>query len=373
MSKFSNYKKVQIVLLVMIVIAIIIFAMSIVKYNNVKNYATEATFSEMTDVAEGEVERKVEVTTDEEQDADINDQDTSWDEDAEDTKVTEEEKEKKGTSLPYYIKINYTANCITVYQKDGSDNYTIPVKAIICSTGTATPRSGVYKMSQKYRWHELNGGLYGQYCSRITGHILFHSVPYTKASPDSLKYTYYDKLGTKASAGCIRLTTADAIWIYNNCPSGTMVEFYGSSNPGPLGKPSAKKISSNVQCRNWDPTDPDSRNPWRTYKEPAPAPSTNQSSGNNAGNGGGSTGTVEPPKQPSGGEQNNTNSNDGETKPGNNTTGGNTNTGGSQEKEPDNNTSGGGTSSPDDSETNTAPNPKPEENDNSQSDGNTNT
>lgn len=364
MSNLSNYKKVQIVLLVMIVIAIIVFAMSIVKYNNIKNYATEATFSEMTDVAEGEIDE----TPDEEQNADMNDEDTSWDEDAEDTEVTEEEKENKDTSFPYYIKINYTANCITVYQKDSSGNYTVPVKAIVCSTGTATPRSGVYKMSQKYRWHELNGNLYGQYCSRITGHILFHSVPYTKASPDSLKYTYYDKLGTKASAGCIRLTTADAIWIYNNCPIGTMVEFYGSSNPGPLGKPSAKKISSNVQCRNWDPTDPDSRNPWHTYKEPAP--STNQSSGNNAG-AGENTGTVEPPKQPSSGEQNNTSSSSGETKP-DNTTGGNTNTGGSQ-TEPDNNTSGGGTSKPDDSETNTTPNPNPEGNNSSTSDGNTNT
>ena len=110
--------------------------------------------------------------------------------------------------------------------------------------------------------------MWGQYCTRITGHILFHSVPYSSKSPDSLKYVAYDKLGTKASAGCIRVTVADAIWLYNNCVSGTQVEFYGSSNPGPLGKPSAKKISSNVQCRNWDPTDPDSKNPWHGYVEP---------------------------------------------------------------------------------------------------------
>ena len=123
-------------------------------------------------------------------------------------------------------------------------------------------------MSNKYRWHMLNGGVYGQYCTRITGHILFHSVPYATNSPDSLKYTAYDKLGTKASAGCIRLTVQDAMWIYNNCASGTYVEFYSSSDPGPLGKPSARKISSNVDYRNWDPTDPDPRNPWNGYVEP---------------------------------------------------------------------------------------------------------
>ena len=127
-------------------------------------------------------------------------------------------------------------------------------------------------MSNKYRWHQLNGGVYGQYCSRITGHILFHSVPYAKNTPDSLKYVAYDKLGTKASAGCIRLTCQDAMWIYNNCASGTYVEFYSSSNPGPLGKPSAQKISSNTQCRNWDPTDPTKGNPWHTYVEPASTP-----------------------------------------------------------------------------------------------------
>ena len=95
-----------------------------------------------------------------------------------------------------------------------------------------------------------------------------HSVPYSSNSPDSLKYTAYDKLGTKASAGCIRLTVQDAMWIYNNCSSGTYVEFYGASDPGPLGKPSARKISSNVECRNWDPTDPDPKNPWNGYVEP---------------------------------------------------------------------------------------------------------
>lgn len=47
------------------------------------------------------------------------------------------------------------------------------------------------------------------------------------------------------------------------------VEFYSSSNPGPLGKPSAKKISSYEDyLRNWDPTDPNSNNPWKNYKAP---------------------------------------------------------------------------------------------------------
>ena len=66
--------------------------------------------------------------------------------------------------------------------------------------------------------------------------------------------------------GCVRLTVKDAKWIYENCPIGTQVEFYSSSNPGPLGKPTTRKISgAPANVRGWDPTDPDSRNPWPKY------------------------------------------------------------------------------------------------------------
>lgn len=110
------------------------------------------------------------------------------------------------------------------------------------------------------------GNCYGQYSTQIVGHILFHSVPYNKKyDKSSLRYTYYNKLGTTASAGCVRLTVEDAKWLYDNCPIGTSVEFYDdSSNPGPLGKPTAQKIPSSSSYRGWDPTDPDSANPWHS-------------------------------------------------------------------------------------------------------------
>lgn len=161
----------------------------------------------------------------------------------------------------YYIKVNILANTVTVYAQDENGEYTKPVKAMICSCGKATPKNGVYNISYKYRWLALFGNVYGQYSTRIVGHILFHSVPYLSTDPNTLEYEEYDKLGTTASAGCIRLTVKDAKWIYDNVASGSQVEFYSDSNPGPLGKPTAQKISNN-QFRDWDPTDPDSRNPW---------------------------------------------------------------------------------------------------------------
>lgn len=186
--------------------------------------------------------------------------------------VNQENKSDEGSKTTnktngeqYYIKINNQANVVTIYKKDSDGKYTVPVKAMICSIGTATPESGVYKMSDKYTWRLLQGDVYGQYACRITGHILFHSVPYEKQDKSTLEWWEYDKLGTKASLGCIRLKVEDAKWIYDNCAKGTQVEFYSDENPGPLGKPSAQKISEDEAVRNWDPTDPDKKNPWRSY------------------------------------------------------------------------------------------------------------
>lgn len=189
-------------------------------------------------------------------------------------------KNTSTNTIPYYIKVNYGAQVVTIYKKDENGDYTLPVKAMVCSTGVATPKSGVYSIPARWKWLGLQGGVYGQYCTQIKGNILFHSVPYLrKGDPGSLEYWEYDKLGTYASAGCIRLTVSDAMWIYNNCAKGTKVEFYSSSNPGPLGKPSAKKISSySDNLRNWDPTDPNINNPWKTYQE---SKETNNNTTNN--------------------------------------------------------------------------------------------
>ncbi len=191
----------------------------------------------------------------------------------EETKKKEEIQKTTVTSnanngIPYYIKVNYIANTVTIYGKDSNGNYTVPVKAMICSTGANTSiyNNGTYKTLGKSRWGQLIGPVWGQYCTRIFGGVLFHSVPYLKQNDNStLEYWEYDRLGQNRSLGCIRLTVADAKWIYNNCPVGTSVQFYGSSNPGPLGKPSASKVSwAGDPYRGWDPTDPDPNNPWKT-------------------------------------------------------------------------------------------------------------
>lgn len=175
-----------------------------------------------------------------------------------------------GEAFPYYIKVNRKQNCITVFRMDADGAYTEPYRAMVCSTGlyNATPR-GTYHLSTKYLWRELYGGVYGQYATRITGGVLFHSVPYYRKSKSTLCTDKYNKLGQQASMGCIRLTVEDAKWIAENCPQGTTVEIYDGENPGPLGKPEAEKIDLDSPNKSWDPTDPDENNPWLAMSDDA--------------------------------------------------------------------------------------------------------
>lgn len=157
----------------------------------------------------------------------------------------------------YSIRINKATNVVTVYRNGAPD------RAFVCSTGSATP-IGSFNTNQKLRWHVLDGPSYGQYCTRIVGSVLFHSVwYYANGDYNSQSYVQYNKLGTTASHGCVRLTVADAKWIYENCPLGTSVTvFWGSSANDPLGKPEAIKIPARYGSRGWDPTDPMAGNPY---------------------------------------------------------------------------------------------------------------
>ena len=165
----------------------------------------------------------------------------------------------------YYIKVNLQTQTVKIYTLDENGEYTILIKKMTCSTGTYTPTEGVFQISDKFEWAYLVGNVYGQYSTRITGAILFHSVPYISRDKSSLEYWEYDKLGQVASKGCVRLTVEDAKWIYDYCKSGTKVEFY-SEDDGDYSLEAPKKISDyNEELRGWDPTDPDPQNPWLEY------------------------------------------------------------------------------------------------------------
>lgn len=168
-------------------------------------------------------------------------------------------------SYKYLIKVNRILNCVTVYTKDSNGKYTVPYKAMACSTGKNIQNTplGTFNTSSKYTWRLMVDGTHSQYATRVYGGILFHSVPCYSPKKNQLEYEEFNKLGSPASLGCIRLTVADAKWIYDNCPYGTTVIIYDDANsPGPLGKPSVIKIPADSPNKGWDPTDPDPANPW---------------------------------------------------------------------------------------------------------------
>lgn len=198
-----------------------------------------------------------EVTADPDMDAD------TWDyKEGGDYNMLYSDKEDTPDIMPYHIKVNKQMNTVTIYEAGKKGSYKKAVKAMVCSAGRDTPL-GTYKTSDKYYRKAMIHDVWAQYATRITGKILFHSVPYDTHEKDTLVTSYYNQLGGIASAGCIRLSVEDAKWLIENCPAGTTVEIYNSSDPGPLGKPTPIRIPAN--CR-WDPTDPDDRNPWKSDK-----------------------------------------------------------------------------------------------------------
>jgi len=178
-----------------------------------------------------------------------------------------EEYTKQGSTAyspasEYFLYVNYKHNVVTVCVRSSPREFLTPVRAMVCSTGTSTPHSGIFKPIARAEWGILFGGVFGQYTTTIVGDILFHSVPYTEmGNPASLEWEEFDKLGEAASLGCIRLQVTDAKWIYDNADKIRGVQFVGS-DVLPLGKPEAMKISGYEDLRDWDPTDTNPENPW---------------------------------------------------------------------------------------------------------------
>lgn len=169
----------------------------------------------------------------------------------------------------YHLTVNRRTNTVTVYTYNEKGEYNVPVRAMVCSCGEGganiTP-VGEFRTASMREWATLYGDdthefLYGQYVTEFNGEILFHSVPYELKDKQALETWEFNKLGTNASQGCVRLAAADSYWIYKNCPLNTPVSVIDAdSSADPLGTPPA--VTQNMN-NGWDPTDPDKNNPFR--------------------------------------------------------------------------------------------------------------
>lgn len=190
-------------------------------------------------------------------------------------------KKSDGTSgEKLYIEINRAASAVTIYlYNEETKKYDIPVKTCSVSVGADTwTNAGTSKLNEDSSYTPLgtysvctNGQsvkytvkpmlepdgqtLYARWTTHIVGNVYFHSIAVGTDSHYALPYYTYNRLGSPASAGCIRMTVADAKWIFDYARTGTTVKVIkgNSKKPGPLGKAPVIKTSAGI---NYDPTDP---------------------------------------------------------------------------------------------------------------------
>lgn len=187
----------------------------------------------------------------------------------------------KKTGNKLYLEINRAAGCVTAYAYDREKSaYIIPVKSFtvsvgrdVTSTGTAASLNkdtsytplGSYSVSSngiatKYTLKTMNepdgSVVYARWATHIVGNVYFHAIAVGSQSHYALSPSTYNRLGSPASAGCIRMTVADAKWIYDYASAGSEVNIVkgNSAKPGPLGKNPIIKVDYTI---NYDPTDPE--------------------------------------------------------------------------------------------------------------------
>lgn len=143
--------------------------------------------------------------------------------------VLPEPSTKSATGI--VLLVNKKAQVVTAYTRDASGKYTIPLRNMICSTGSVyerTPTGDFSIISKMSQWYRYPSGVYIRYPSVYTKGLYFHSVLYS--SGKKVTSNSISKLGTRQSLGCIRLKVSDAKWVYDYCKGSTVSIVDGKSN-----------------------------------------------------------------------------------------------------------------------------------------------
>lgn len=140
----------------------------------------------------------------------------------------------------YYFEVDVKNQVVKVWEYDSStQDYTTLAKSFICATGTSSHPSplGTFTLNgrrAKYCKFPTWGGGEARYWTRINSEIAFHSVLYSNAGDDStLKVNSLKGLGKPGSHGCIRMTVADAKWIYEHAKAGMKVWIHDDAASDP--------------------------------------------------------------------------------------------------------------------------------------------
>lgn len=177
------------------------------------------------------------------------------------------------TPVPFAITVDVANQVTTVYGRDENGEYTVVVRQMLCSTGMrATPSDvGDWVLSgRKANWCNFpKWGSYARYWTKINGSIAFHSVIYNAVNNQCMNTSSYYKLGQRASHGCIRLTVADAKWIYDNVGAGTVVSIVEGLPADPELRDSLKLAPLNKKtCTPYETPIPTASPDYRTMTKP---------------------------------------------------------------------------------------------------------
>ena len=144
------------------------------------------------------------------------------------------------TPLPYFFEVDVANQVVKVWKYSAeTEDYSILDRAFLCATGTKTYPSplGTFTLPGKRAAHckfPKWGGGEARWWTKITEDIAFHSVLYGDSSDDStLKVSSLTGLGRRGSHGCIRMTVADAHWIYDHAEAGMKVWIHDDAAADP--------------------------------------------------------------------------------------------------------------------------------------------
>ena len=138
-------------------------------------------------------------------------------------------------TMPFKLVVSIADQRVYAFQKVG-DSIRL-AREMICSTGTVKnptilgtfilPQDNSRNVGTWYYFSEYK--VYTRYFRRISGGYLFHSVLFLDKKVTKLSQSSVTSLGKRASHGCIRLSVADAQWVYENIRGGTCVEILEKS------------------------------------------------------------------------------------------------------------------------------------------------
>ena len=125
------------------------------------------------------------------------------------------------SSTNYFITVDLTNHWVCIFK--GAKGSRTLYKSWICSTGKPGNETPTGEYTVGFKQYSFGSGYTVYYATAFIGTLyLFHSIKYDEGT-----FKVQDgRLGQSVSEGCVRLSLANAKWIYSNIPAGTKVKIY---------------------------------------------------------------------------------------------------------------------------------------------------